>query len=99
LPTPLRNNGVALLLFAVACGLPRDPDDTLERVRGGVVRVGITDNPPWAIVTPVVPNDDADLVRRIEKASEHLRKQDWRLYSLVVVPVSHIDGETPVSIG
>jgi hypothetical protein len=47
----------------------------------------------------VVPSDDADLVRRIEKASAHLRKQDWRLYSLVVVPVSHIDGEAPVRIG
>jgi polar amino acid transport system substrate-binding protein len=38
-----------LLLIAVltACGLPRDPRDTLQHVQGGVVRVGIAANPPW----------------------------------------------------
>lgn len=39
------------LALAIACGLPRDPDDTLERVRGGVVRVGVSHNPPWVAVT------------------------------------------------
>jgi ABC-type amino acid transport substrate-binding protein len=73
--TSQRNNGIALLLFAVACGLPRDPDDTLERVRGGVVRVGITENPPWVIATatgadgvePTLLEEMADSLRaRIE---------------------------------
>jgi len=38
-----------LLLFAgtIACGLPRDADDTLHRVRGGTLRAGYTENPPW----------------------------------------------------
>jgi polar amino acid transport system substrate-binding protein len=40
----------ALSLIAVAalagCSLPRDPDGTLDRVRGGTLRVGVTDNPP-----------------------------------------------------
>ena len=48
----LRTLGSGALAVAVACGLPRDPDRTLERVRGGVVRVGIAESRPWVIVTP-----------------------------------------------
>jgi hypothetical protein len=44
----------------------------------------------------VVPKDDTHLVRRIEKASDELRKLDWRLYSLVIVPVSRIESDAPV---
>ncbi|MGH2685851.1 MAG: transporter substrate-binding domain-containing protein [Actinomycetota bacterium] len=39
----------ALMLLPAACGIPRDPEGTLERVRGGVMRVGITANDPWTI--------------------------------------------------
>lgn len=38
------------LLFSLTltgCDLPKDPENTLERVRGGVVRVGVTENAPW----------------------------------------------------
>ncbi|HEV3473816.1 MAG TPA: transporter substrate-binding domain-containing protein [Actinomycetota bacterium] len=38
------------LSFLSACGLPRDPEGTLQRVRGGTLRVGITEHPPWTIV-------------------------------------------------
>ena len=45
----------ALLLAGLAAGcsatIPTDPDGTLERVRGGVLRVGVSPNPPWTIVT------------------------------------------------
>jgi hypothetical protein len=47
----------------------------------------------------VVPNDDANLVRRLETASDDLRRMDWRLYSLVVVPVSRIQHDSPVRTG
>lgn len=47
----------------------------------------------------VVPNDNTNLVRRIERAADDLRKLDWRLYSLVVVPVSRIESESPVRTG
>ena len=36
-----------LLAVAAACGLPRDPDGTLERVRGGTIRVGYVVDTPW----------------------------------------------------
>ena len=40
---------VLLVCMAVACGgIPRDPEGTLDRVRGGVLRVGFTDAPPFA---------------------------------------------------
>lgn len=41
---------LAALLAAVAlaaCGMPVDPDGTLDRVRGGTLRVGVSPNPPW----------------------------------------------------
>jgi polar amino acid transport system substrate-binding protein len=31
-----------------ACGLPRDPHGTLDRVRGGTLRAGLIEHPPWA---------------------------------------------------
>jgi polar amino acid transport system substrate-binding protein len=40
--------GLALLL--AGCALPRDPEGTLERVRGGTLRVGITAAEPWTRV-------------------------------------------------
>lgn len=41
--------GLVAVLGAVACELPRDPEGTLGRVRGGVLRVGVVDAPPWVI--------------------------------------------------
>ena len=38
---------VIVLSVVVACGLPRDPQDTLERVRGGTLRVGFVVDTPW----------------------------------------------------
>jgi polar amino acid transport system substrate-binding protein len=39
----------ALLILAVAagsCGIPRDPRGTLDRVRGGTLRVGVAERAP-----------------------------------------------------
>jgi polar amino acid transport system substrate-binding protein len=57
-------------LFATACGacdLPRDPGGTLERVRGHVLRVGVSHNPPWTdIQAGDEPNGtEVELIRRI----------------------------------
>src|SRR5690606_7366466 len=43
--------GVALVVL-LGCDMPRDPEGTLNRVRGGVLRVGISHNPPWTEVPP-----------------------------------------------
>src|SRR3712207_7170238 len=38
---------LAVLLALSGCGFPGDPRGTLERVRGGEMRVGMVENPPW----------------------------------------------------
>ena len=44
---------IAAVLLAVGvagCGIPRDPESTLDRVRGGTLRAGITASEPWTIL-------------------------------------------------
>lgn len=36
-----------LVMVSAGCDFPRDPRGTLDRVRGGTMRVGIVDNAPW----------------------------------------------------
>jgi polar amino acid transport system substrate-binding protein len=38
---------VLLAVGAAGCGIPRDPESTLDRVRGGTLRAGITASEPW----------------------------------------------------
>lgn len=38
---------VVLALLLTACGIPRDPEGTLERVQGSSMRVGIAEHDPW----------------------------------------------------
>lgn len=40
---------VSAILLLTGCGLqvPKDPEGTLDRVTDGVMRVGVTENPPW----------------------------------------------------
>jgi polar amino acid transport system substrate-binding protein len=38
---------LAVAFFAAGCQYPRDPEGTLDRVRGGVMRVGVTHVDPW----------------------------------------------------
>jgi polar amino acid transport system substrate-binding protein len=44
---PARRLALAVLLALMACDLPRDNEGTLERVRGGELRVGVAQHPPW----------------------------------------------------
>jgi polar amino acid transport system substrate-binding protein len=45
----------AALLAGCSGGFPADPDGTLEEVTGGVLRVGISENPPWTETGPGEP--------------------------------------------
>jgi polar amino acid transport system substrate-binding protein len=42
-----RTLALLLALILTACGIPRDPGGTLDRVSGGTMRVGLTEAPPW----------------------------------------------------
>jgi polar amino acid transport system substrate-binding protein len=51
-----------------SCGLPRDADHTLDRVRRGELRVGVSEHPPWTTfrddrVDGIEPRLVADLAR------------------------------------
>ncbi|MFE2756940.1 substrate-binding periplasmic protein [Actinosynnema sp. NPDC059335] len=60
---------LVVVLAAAGCGLPRDVDGTLDRVRGGVLRVGVTENRPWTVVgdgpAEEVSGAEAELVGRL----------------------------------
>lgn len=62
--------GLFLLPLIVAgCALPRDPDKTSERIAAThLLRVGITDNPPWtSALAPEPAGVEADLVRQFAR--------------------------------
>ena len=58
---------ILAIAAALACGceFPRDPEGTLDRVRGGVMRVGVTHVEPWVTVQGgEVGGVEAELVER-----------------------------------
>jgi polar amino acid transport system substrate-binding protein len=63
---------LALLIAALAatgCQYPRDPDGTLNRVEGGVMRVGVTESDPWVLLEGDEPSGGAEveLARRFAR--------------------------------
>lgn len=68
-----------LVTGTAGCQWPRDPGGTLNHVRNGVLRVGVTENPPWT----VIPDSDGEpagaeveLVRRL--AQQLGARVEWR---------------------
>jgi polar amino acid transport system substrate-binding protein len=61
----------------IACSdLPRDPEQTLRRVEGHRLRVGLVEQPPWVIRGKEEPAGvEADLVRRF--AHELSASPEW----------------------
>lgn len=57
-----------------ACGgpLPRDTDGSLDRITGGELRVGISENPPW---TQVADDGDVD-GREVDLVTDFARNHD-----------------------
>jgi polar amino acid transport system substrate-binding protein len=70
---------VAAALTAVlvaGCGIPRDPESTLDRVRGGVLRAGITASEPWTTLEGGRPGGvEVELVERF--AAELGARVEW----------------------
>jgi ABC-type amino acid transport substrate-binding protein len=57
----------ALALLGACASPPVDPEGTLDRVEGGVMRVGITHNPPWTIVGDKPSGVEVELVERLAR--------------------------------
>jgi polar amino acid transport system substrate-binding protein len=64
---------LAVVLAAVllaACGVPRDPEGTLDRVRGGTLRAGISQHEPWTRIGAGQPSGVE--VRLVERFAREL---------------------------
>lgn len=69
-----------LLLVAVAataCQYPRDPDGTLNRVDGGVMRVGVTEADPWVLLEGDRPVGGAEVELARRFARDVGARIDW----------------------
>jgi polar amino acid transport system substrate-binding protein len=60
---------LALATLLGACHIPEDPDGTLDRVEGGVMRVGVTESDPWVELEAGVPTGGVEvaLARRFAR--------------------------------
>jgi polar amino acid transport system substrate-binding protein len=68
---------VLVMVLASACGFPRDTGTTLADVRGGVLRVGLTENPPWVTVAAGEPPAGAE-VELVKQLSARLNARiEW----------------------
>jgi polar amino acid transport system substrate-binding protein len=76
----VRRLTVVLLLAAITasgCQYPRDPDGTLNRVDGGVMRVGVTEADPWVLLDGDRPVGGAEVVLARQFARELGARIEW----------------------
>jgi polar amino acid transport system substrate-binding protein len=67
---------ILAVLLVGGCGIPRDPESTLDRVRGGVLRVGVTESEPWTRLEAGQPTGvEVELVERF--AAEVGARVEW----------------------
>lgn len=59
-----------ICLFSQSCdNFPKDPDRTLDKVTGGTLIVGYSENPPWVVKTQGDPSGiEAELVKDFAKS-------------------------------
>jgi hypothetical protein len=66
------------LLVVLGCGLPRDPEGTLDRVRGGELRAGAVVNPPFVVLEEGrISGTDVRLVESFAEA--HGARVTWSI--------------------
>lgn len=59
-------SALAALALAACTSPPADVEGTLNRIEGGTIRVGITGNEPWTIVTGAEPDGvEVEIVKRL----------------------------------
>lgn len=55
-------------MLAACSDFPKDPQATTQKAVGGVVRVGLSENPPWTDVDPEPGGVEVELIRRYAEA-------------------------------
>ncbi|WP_065571657.1 transporter substrate-binding domain-containing protein [Microbacterium oleivorans] len=93
--------GLALVvgLTLAGCGVrPADADSTLERIaEGGVLRVGVTENPPWTELGDQPSGTEVALIK--EFASRHGAELRWREGTEEVLVDALHAGELDIVVG
>jgi polar amino acid transport system substrate-binding protein len=64
----------ALLVALTACSnFPADPDGTLDRVRGGVLRVGVSHKEPWVVALVEAAEPSGIEPQLVQRFASHLQ--------------------------
>jgi len=89
---------LAVALTATGCAsIPADTAGTLDRVRDGELRVGITHNPPWTDTSGAPAGTEVQLVERM--ASDLGAEIAWTQASEAVLAEALHRGELDLAIG
>lgn len=67
----------SLALTTSACGLPLDPEGTLDRVEGGTLRVGVIPSAPWTVPEGGGRGVEVELVRRFAADVDARIRWSW----------------------
>jgi hypothetical protein len=75
----LTSGVISALLLLTGCSgsFPADPDGTLDRVSGDVLRAGVTANPPWTEVEPGAPPSGTEVELVTEFAESVGARVEW----------------------
>ena len=89
-----------LALLTAGCGaFPADPEDTLERVTGGVLRVGVSPNPPHTEVRGSAEPIGHEVVLVREFAATLPAEIEWTVGGEEMLILALEDGDLDLVIG
>lgn len=72
---------VAVLALLAGCGsIPADPEGTLDRVRGGFLRVGVSPHPPWTDVSGPVDGEQRPTGSEVELVTAFAESLDAEVH-------------------
>lgn len=91
----MRSHVLCIVLAAsglLACEVPRDPGDTLERVTGDTLRVGVSEAPPFVVRTDADPAGiEPDLIRSFARSIDATIVWVWGPTAEHMEALSHRD--------
>jgi ABC-type amino acid transport substrate-binding protein len=89
----------AVVLTGCGMTVPADPDGTLERVEGGVMRVGATENAPWVEVADNGDPSGTEPTLVLEFAEQLDAEVEWTVGSEATLAEMLEAGELDLVIG
>ena len=99
-PLRLLTAMAASAVVLVGCAtIPADPDGTLERVQGGVLRVGVTENAPWVDLSGGGEPSGTEPTLVLEFADQQGATVEWTAGSEATLAEALEAGELDVVIG